>query len=436
MASSSLDLIAALQRVKQATASINNSAIDNFELAGVNPSLKHGSAALSDATVLRARALTAMGETLARHQDDILEANTLDLEISRDMAVPELVVDWLKLTPERLQKVVSIFQKLAVSGVGCVGGGPSAHISAQYRICPVGTVGFIYEAFPDLGAIAAALCICTGNALVLKGGSEASRTNQIIANLLRDTLEDVGLSAELIFPIESTEVSRQDVSRCSDIDLIIAHGRPSLVDQVVKQASVPVIPSRMGNCYLYWSASGSLDRVYQIVLDSHGGEPDAVNRIEKVLIHESHSHHAVVRLWNRLQEGGFEVVADKVLTALHNASAAEESGAVSVQEWKHAYLKNKVALCQVSDITAAIEWINTHSSGHADSIVTTDYTESQQFMHGCRSSAVYINTSPKFVRNASHADVIALGASNYKGIAGGLIGIDAMQVRQRIFHGS
>ena len=110
---------------------------------------------------------------------------------------------------------------------------------------PIGVVGFIYEAFPDLGAIAAALCIRTGNALVLKGGSEASRTNQIIASLLQRTLEDIGLPPELIFPIESPEVSRLDIAQCSSLDLIIPHGRPSLVDQIVKQASVPVIPSRM-----------------------------------------------------------------------------------------------------------------------------------------------------------------------------------------------
>jgi len=427
MATSSFDLTASLQLVRQAATAIND--------AGVSVS-KNGERLQCDVAMLRMKALAAMGDTIAQHQDDILEANTLDLEISRDMAVPDLVVDWLKLTPERVQKVISIFQRLSASGIGYGVGAISGDANAQYRRCPVGTVGFIYEAFPDLGAIAAALCICTGNALVLRGGSEASRTNRMITSLLQESLEAVGLPPELIFSIEATDVSRQDIAQSADIDLLISHGRPSLVEQVVKQASVSVIPSRMGNCYLYWSASGSLDKVYQMTVDSHGGTPDAVNRIEKILIHESHSSNSIIRLWNRLQESGLEVVADDIITALHRSDAQSSSQGIADAEWGHAYLKKKVALRQVSDRDAAIDWINRYSSGHADSIVTADYAESQQFLRGCRSSSVYINSSPKFVRDANSIGAIALGASNYKGIAGGLIGMDAMQVRQRIFHGS
>ena len=153
------------------------------------------------------QALAAMGKAIARDQDDILEANTLDLEISRDMAVPDLVVDWLKLTPERVQTAASIFQRLAAMGsdLSAEAGVGSASRCEQTR--PLGIVGFIYEAFPDLGAIATALCIRTGNAIVLKGGSEASRTNQAIASILQSTLKEVGLSAPLILPIEPTAVS-------------------------------------------------------------------------------------------------------------------------------------------------------------------------------------------------------------------------------------
>ena len=425
MSTSSFDLTAALRRVRQASDLINA------------PTQSSRLEILSDDVIaLRIKALAAMGEAISRHQDDILEANTLDLEISRDMAVPDLVVDWLKLTPERVQKVVSIFHKLALTGVDYASGGSAGDSTVQYRTCPVGTVGFMYEAFPDLGAIAAALCICTGNALILKGGSEASRSNRIIATLLRQSLEAVGLPADLIFPIESTEVSRQDVAQCSDIDLIIAHGRPSLVEQVVHQASVRVIPSRMGNCYLYWSASGSLDTVYQMTAESHCGSPDAVNRIEKILIHASHSPNAIVRLWNRLQEGGFDVVADEAISALHSTVAAQDAIKAADSDWHCAYLRKKIALRQVEDDKTAIEWINEHSSGHADSIATTDYTQSHRFINGCRSATVYVNASPKFIRDARRPGAIAIGASNYKGNNGGLISMDVMQVRQRIFHSS
>ncbi len=374
------------------------------------------------------QALAAMGKALARDQDDILEANTLDLEISRDMAVPDLVVDWLKLTPERVQTAASIFQRLAAMGSNLStaegfgsGGGTQAR--------PLGIVGFVYEAFPDLGAIATALCIRTGNAIVLKGGSEASRTNQAIASILQSTLKEVGLSPPLILPIEPTAVSRLDLAQCAGIDLLIAHGRPSLVAQIVQQASIPVIPSRMGNCYLYWSASGDLDQVYQMIAQSHAGTPDAVNRIEKVLLHESHSENAITRLWNQLQEKGFEVRADGAIARNYSLEAANSS------DWDTAYLRRTVAFRQVSDCAAAVNWINLHSSGHADSIVTADYAESRQFMARCRSASVYINASSQFVRNPQQPGEIALGMSDYKGAAGGLIGLGVLRSRQRIFHG-
>ncbi len=374
-------------------------------------------------------ALVAMGEALSQRQDDVLEANTLDLEISRDMAVPELVVDWLKLTPERVQTAAKICQRLAAIGSvlpieSDCSSGASDSISR-----PLGIIGFIYEAFPDLGAIAAGLAIRTGNALVLRGGGEASKTNLIIASILQEALASVELSESLIFPIESAEISCLEVAQRSDIDLIIAHGRPSLVEQIVQSANVPVIPSRMGNCCLYWSASGSLDQVYRMIAESHSGTPDAVNRIEKVLLHEAHSENTLTRLWNRLQEGGFTLKAEAGLAQKHGLNIAEPL------DWGSAYLRQTVAFRQVKDAAEAINWINVHSSGHADSIATNDYAESRLFSDRCRSASLYINVSPQFVRNAKHTSDISIGISDRRSLSGGLIGMSVMRNRQRIFHG-
>lgn len=424
MAISSFDLPTAFKTVRQAA-----SQLDSTD-------------ACSEAV---SAALEAMGQNLKQRKDDILEANTLDLEISRDMAVPDLVVDWLKLTPERVQTAADIFHRLAAMGQPSMPFDDSS--GGGYYTRPRGIIGFIYEAFPDLGAIAAGLSLRTGNALVLKGGSEASRTNQIIASILQSTLEKVGLPEALVFTIESTEVSRLDIAQCAEIDLIIAHGRPSLVDQVVQQSSRPVIPSRMGNCYLYWAASGSLDQVYQMIVESHAGTPDAVNRIEKVLLHESHSENSVTRLWSRLQEKGFEIRADSSIlrwqapsdvqppdieNGLENSSNGPK--VTDFSDWDTAYLKRTVAFRSVKDSAIATDWINAYSSGHADSIVTANYAESRRFIGCCRSASVYVNTSPQFVRNAKQVGAIALGMSNQKGPTGGLISMAVMQECQRVFH--
>ena len=375
------------------------------------------------------RALVAMGDAIDKGLDDVLEANTLDLEISRDMAVPELMAEWLKLTPERVKTAASICRRLAA--IGAAPAIPTEFVgnSSYGRVRPLGIIGFIYEAFPDLAAIAAGLCIRTGNAVVLRGGSEASRTNQMIAQILQSSLAEVGLPEALIFLIEPNNTSRLEVAQCSSIDLIIPHGRPSLVEQVVETATVPVVPSRMGNCYLYWSASGTVDQVYQMIISSHEGTPDAINRIEKVIFHESHSATTLARLWTRLREKGFELKAEAAIAQAHSLSVAEPL------DWGSAYLRKTVAFCPIKSTSDALDWINTHSSGHADSIATADYADSRFFSDHCRSTALYINTSPQFIRNTEHPGEIALGISDRKGTTGGLIGMNMMRERQRIFLG-
>ncbi len=422
-------------------AALKRMSLSSFNLTAVRQATEQLNTAdqpAADAADQCSKALEAMGQALAQQQDDILEANTLDLEISRDMAVPDLVVDWLKLTPERVQTAATIFQRLARAGTPLPSTDIGNRMGADYISRPVGIVGFIYEAFPDLGAIAAALCIRTGNALVLKGGNEASRTNQIIASILQRSLQDVNLPAALIFPIESTDITRLDIAQCPGIDLVIAHGRPSLVEQVIKHASVPVIPSRIGNCYLYWSAGGTLEQVYHMITESHIGAPDAVNRIEKVLVHKAHSENSVTRLWTRLQENGFKIRTTEAMRSWRASTTAQDDSLeiATEEEWSTAYLKREVAFRQIENSDEAIRWINLHSSGHADSIATTDYAESRKFIGSCRSAALYINASPRFVRNAKQTSEIALGASDYKSIGSGLISMAVMQTRQRIFHGS
>ncbi|MEM8501776.1 MAG: gamma-glutamyl-phosphate reductase [Cyanobacteria bacterium P01_D01_bin.1] len=400
----------------------------SFDLTSALMAVRHATEQLGSNEQC-SRALSAMGNAIDKGLDDILEANTLDLEISRDMAVPELVAEWLKLTPDRVRTAANICHRLADMGAAPATSTGFVGCRSYGQVRPLGIVGFIYEALPDLAAIAAGLCIRTGNAVVLRGGSEASRTDQMIAQLLQSGLVAAGLSETLILPVEPAAISRLEMAQCSSIDLIIPHGRPSLVEQVVETATVPVAPSRMGNCYLYWSATGTVDQVYHMIISSHKGTPDAINRIEKVVFHESHSATAITLLWARLKEEGFELKAEAAIAQIHDLPVA------APLDWGSAYLRKTVAFCPAKNISEALEWINTHTSGHADSIATTDYADSRLFTAQCRSTALYINTSPQFVRNTEHPGEIALGISNRKGVTGGLIGMHMMSARQQIFPG-
>ena len=260
----------------------------------------------------RSRALMAMAEALERSFDNILEANTLDLEACREMAVPDLVLDWLKLTPERLDSTVKILQRLEELS------DPLRRMrTADYQLgeeqsysqsTPLGVIAFIYEAFPELGAIAAGLCIKSGNSIILKGSTEASHSNAAIAEVLQMAVAEAGLpvgSVELVTGEHGTLI-QELVTQEHYLNLVIPYGRTSLIQRVVRQSTAPVLKSAMGNCYLYWSPNGSLvDMVRWMIVESHASSPDPVNAIEKVLINRQTLSSSFGTLLKSLQEKGF-----------------------------------------------------------------------------------------------------------------------------------
>lgn len=385
----------------------------------------------------RNQGVLAMAKAIKNSIDDILEANTLDLETSREMAVPELVVEWLKLTPERLHNTVKILQQLAE-----VSDPLQRVMNAPYQLdpsqtycqrMPLGVVALVYEAFPELGAIAAGLCLKTGNSLILRGSSEASHSNAIIAEILNNALEDVGLPKGCIEFISSEQNrSIKDlVTQDQFINLVIPYGRPTLVQQVTQLATAPVLKSAMGNCYLYWSANGELDLVRHIIIDSHASEPDPVNAIEKVLIHHNHKHSSLVRLFGSLQEKGFKIRGEAELVQEYPEylAIAEE------QEWNQPYLAPVIAFKLTDSLDSAIAWINRYSSSHADCIVTESYAESRQFATGIDSALVYINASPRFCRHSQQEDAVFLGISNQKGHRRGLIGLETFTTIKQVVQG-
>ncbi|MBD1846975.1 glutamate-5-semialdehyde dehydrogenase [Cyanobacteria bacterium FACHB-63] len=395
------------------------------------------SVTLSSASgVNRSRAVQAMAQALCRRQNDILEANTLDLEISREMAISELLLEWLKLTPERLQNVVQILNRLSElpDPIGRVMPANFQTDRAQTysQLMPLGVIALIYEAFPELSAIAAGLCIKTANCLILKGGSEASHSNMAIAETLQQALEDEGLPLESVqlLPAEDAPI-RDLIIQDRYLNLVIPYGRPSLVQQVVRQATAPVLRSAIGNCYLYWSPSGSLEMARSMIIDSHLSEPDPVNAIEKVLIHRQQNPASLVMLWDSLREKGFEIRGDVTL-------ANEFSGIRLVEdsEWNQAYLDRIISFRIVDGLPSAINCINHYSSGHADCLVTESYQESRQFALGVNSATTYINASPRFYRNPKRGDAIFLGMSNQKGHRRGLIGLETLTTVKHIVQGT
>lgn len=385
----------------------------------------------------RSRGVRAMAKAIENAFEEILEANTLDLETSREMAVPELVLEWLKLTPERLQTTTEILQRLEK-----ISDPIQRILNAPYQLdpsqtycqlMPLGAIAMVYEAFPELGAIAAGLCLKTANSLILRGGSEATHSNRAIAKALQSALEDSGLPPQALqlLPCDPEYSIQELVRQDQYLNLVIPYGRPTLVQQTAELATVPILRSAMGNCYLYWSLTGDLELVHSVIVDSHASEPDPVNAIEKVLVHTAAKPSSLIKLFHKLQETGFRLRGDE---ALANAFSDHLQLAVP-SEWGSAYLDKIVAFKAIDGIDSAIAWINHYSSGHADCLITESYQQSRQFALGVDSALVYINSSPRFFRHSRRGDSVFLGMSNQKGYRRGLIGLESLTTFKQVVQG-
>jgi glutamate-5-semialdehyde dehydrogenase len=385
----------------------------------------------------RRQGVSVLAEVIENSFDEILEANTLDLEMSREMAVTEPIVNWLKLTPERLEMTVAILKQLSQSA------DPTRRlINAPYQLepsqtycqlIPLGTIALVYEAFPELAVIAAGMCLKTGNSLITRGCSTASNSNQTIAGLLKKALvaSDLPVSSiETVFPDSGISV-QELVTQDRYLNLVIPYGRPSLVQQVAEKATATVLKTSIGNCYLYWSLSGDLELIRQVIVDSHDSEPDAVNAIEKVLVNKNLKSSALESLFHNLQQQGFSLRGDEILVE----KFPEYLKIMQPEEWKKPYLNKKVAFRYIDNLPQTIAWINRYSSGHADCIVTESYQEGRLFAQGVDSALVYVNTSPKFSRNPEGGNDVFLGMSNQKGYRQGLIGVESFTTIKQIVQG-
>lgn len=410
---------------------------DNLTMNVINRAHQGSLELVKTQSLDRSMALKAMAKAILQHKNEILEANTLDLEANRTIPIPTPIVELLKLTPERIQTTVEILRRLGDWNdlIGQVIAPSYQFRSSQSygQRTPLGVIALIFEAFPELVAIAAGMCIKTANSLIIRGGCEASNSNLVITQVLRLALEEVGLPVECIEFLPPTDNSsiKELVTQDKYVNLVIPYGHSHLVERVAQQATVPVLNTAMGNCYLYWSATGSLDMVRWMILDSHKSQPDSVNAIEKVLIDSKHNFSMIVRLWNSLKEHGFEVRGDASLVdKFPDLILAED------REWSQAYLSKIIAFKVVDCIDSGIKWINNYSSGHADCLVAESYQESRQFALGINSACTFINKSPRFSRYQHQQDGVFLGMSNQKCFAQGLIGLEAFTRIKYIIQGN
>ena len=365
----------------------------------------------------RSRALMAMGEAILTERDRILEANTLDLEISREMAVPEQVTDWLKLTPERIHRVARILHRLGDLG--------SPFDLWMERRRPVGVVALVYESFPELGVLAAGLCLRTCNGLLLKGSNEASQTNQTLVDVLLTALAttDVSVNVVQLVPANWSDVTRAVFLQQPLLDLVIPHGRPKLIEQVAAQSVAPVISTYLGGCGLCVCPSADLEAVVEAVMDSHRGEPDAVNHIESLILVGEFDQNGLAHLWQRLM----------TLLRLKGSPELlqwfEPMATLATEQAQSPTYNRTLVIHAVATLSAAVDWLNAYGHGRPMGLWTALQDEVRQFTARANGVELYINTSPRFYRNPVSAPEIALGMS----VETGRVGLKALTRPQSLF---
>jgi glutamate-5-semialdehyde dehydrogenase len=387
----------------------------------------------------RNRALLVMSHALVANQDEILAANEQDVEAARAANTAPALVDRLELNPMRIKAISEALRSLSIlpDPIGeVVSGSRLANgIWLQQVRVPIGVVAIIYEARPNVTADAAGLCVKTGNAVILRGGSMAVNSNLAITRVLSNAATGAGLPEGCIQSVTSTdrEAAEELMGLHGMIDVLIPRGGAGLINNVVENAKVPVIETGVGNCHVYVHEKADQQMAKRIVINAKCQRPGVCNAAESLLIDESIYELALPPILQALEEEGVTVYGDektRALGAIMRINPAEED------DWGTEYLDLKMSCKVVSGLNEAISHINQYGTKHSEAIVTEDYTAATRFLNEVDAAAVYVNASTRFTDGGEFGLGAEIGISTQKLHARGPMGLAALTTTKYIAMGS
>lgn len=380
--------------------------------------------------------LRAAAEALVAHTDEIIRENEKDLARGRENHMPEGLLDRLMLTPSRMEQMAEGLRKVAdladpIGEVLSMKKRPNGLMIGKKRV-PLGVVGMIYEARPNVTVDAFALCFKTGNAVILKGGSDAILSNIVIVSVLQEVLEAHGIPRAAVSLIEDTsrETAAAFMKMNEYVDVLIPRGGAGLIRAVVNQATIPVIETGTGNCHIYVDESADFDMAIRIILNAKTQRIGVCNACESLVVHRKIADQFLPLLKKRLSEKNVEVRADEAAVAVvpEFTPAAEE-------DWGTEYLDYIVSLKVVDSVEEAIEHINKYNTGHSESIITSDYFNAQKFLDEVDAAAVYVNASTRFTDGEEFGFGAEIGISTQKLHARGPMGLKELTTTKYIIYG-
>ncbi len=398
---------------------------------------KEASRALAVAGAAKDEALAAIAEALVANCDKILEANRLDLEQGEKNGLSKAMLDRLALNPQRVQGMADgmLQVKALPDPIGKVlegGVRPNGLHITKVRV-PLGVIGIIYEARPNVTADAAALCLKSGNAVILRGGKEAIHSNTCIAQVMRQALEGSKVPVDSIQLVtDTTRQSSIDLMNLTEyLDVLIPRGGAGLIRAVVEQAHVPVIETGVGNCHVYVDKDANFAMAADIIYNAKTSRPSVCNAIETILVHQDCAGEVLPMIKARLDEKQVQLRGCERTRAILGDSVVP-----AIQEdWSAEYLDYILAVRVVDSMEEAMSHIARYSSGHSECIVTENYAAAQAFTSRVDSAAVYVNASTRFTDGGEFGLGAEIGISTQKLHARGPMGLNELTSMKFIIQG-
>ena len=391
---------------------------------------------VSVSTVTKDNALEAIAKALCDKADEIIEANKIDIENARNNGTREAMIDRLTLTKERIEGIAEGVRQVKaladpIGEVTKMWKRPNGLEIGQKRV-PMGVIAIIYEARPNVTVDAAALCLKTSNACILRGGSEAINSNKTLMKIMQDAAYGAGLPVGTLNIIEDTsrETATGLMKLNGYVDMLIPRGGKGLIRSVVENATVPVVETAAGNCHVYVDGEADLDMAEKIVLNAKVQRPSVCNAAETLLVDKKIANEFIPRMFKALKEKNVEIRADETAKNIYDDVAL-----ASDEDYFTEYNDYIIAAKVVDGVDEAIAHINKYNTKHSEAIVTTNYNNAQKFLNEVDAAAVYVNASTRFTDGFEFGFGAEIGISTQKMHARGPMGLEALTSVKYIIYG-
>ncbi|MDO4300096.1 MAG: glutamate-5-semialdehyde dehydrogenase [Clostridia bacterium] len=381
--------------------------------------------------------LLKAADALKDNYEEILRANEIDLENGKNAGLKGSIIDRLALNRDRIYAMADGLYQIAklpdpIGEIINMKELPNGLTVGQKRV-PMGVIGIIYEARPNVTSDAFGLCLKAGSAVILRGGKEAINSNKAAISVFKKAISEMGIDENIVQLIEDTsrETAAQMMKMNGYIDVLIPRGGAGLIQSVVKNSTVPVIETGVGNCHVFVDESADIEKAVNIIVNAKAQRPGVCNAAETLIVHKNIAEEFLPKAIKALREKNVEIRGDKAVKAIVNdvVDASDE-------DWATEYLDYILAVKVVNDIDEAIEHITKYSTGHSECIVSENYTNTQRFLQEIDSAAVYVNASTRFTDGNEFGFGAEIGISTQKLHARGPMGLRELTTTKYLIYGN